>query len=60
MNTYFAKMKHYVHKFSIQYFKCREAKSRSRLNRLYTLLNVTNKPWTNIPMDFVLGRTLKG
>ena len=55
-------MKHDVHKFCSQYFKCKEAKSRSQPNGLYTPLNVRNVPWTNISMDFVLGlpHTKKG
>ena len=48
------KMKHDVHKFYSQCFKCKEDKSRLQPNGLYTSLNVPNKPWTNISMDFVL------
>ena len=59
---FWPKMKHDVHKFCSQCFKCKEAKSRSQPNGLYTPLNVPNEPWTNISMDFVLGlpHTKKG
>jgi len=52
---FWPKMKHVVHKFCSQCFKCKEAKSRSQSNELYTPLNVPNEPWTNISMNFVLG-----
>ena len=48
-------MKHDVHKVCNQCFKCKEAKSISQLSGLYTPLNVSNEPWTDIFMDFFLG-----
>ena len=62
MNILWPKMKHDLHKVCSQCFKCKEAKSRSQPNGLYTPLNVPNEPWTDISMDFVLGlpKTKKG
>ena len=59
---FWPKIKHDVHKFCSHCFKYKEAKSRSQPNGLYTPLNVSNEPWTNISMDFVLGlrHTKKG
>ena len=52
---FWPKMKHDLHKFCSQCFKCKEAKSRSEQNGLYTSLNVPNKLLTNISINFVLG-----
>ena len=50
-HLFWPKMKHDVHKYCSQNFKQKEAKSRSQPNRLYTPLNVGNKPWSNISMN---------
>ena len=52
---FWPKMEHDVYKFCSKCFKCKETKSRSQPNGLYTPLNVPNKHWTNISMKFVLG-----
>ena len=48
-------MKHDIQKFCSKCFKRKETKSRSQPNKFYTPLNVPNKPWTNISIQFVLG-----
>ena len=59
---FWPKMKLDVHMFCSQCFKCKEAKSRSQPNGLYTPLNVPNELWINISIEFVLGlpHTKKG
>ena len=52
---FWSTMKHDVHKFYSQCFKCKKPKFRSQPNGLYTPLNVSNKSWANISMDFILG-----
>ena len=52
---FWPKMKHDIQKFCSKYFKHKETKSGSQPNEFYTPLNVPNKPWTNISIQFVLG-----
>ena len=51
---FWPKMKYDVHKFCSQCFKGKKVKFRSKPNRLYTHLNVPNKSWTNICVNFIL------
>ena len=52
---YWLKMRKYVNKVWKQYFKCKEAKSKTQPHDLYTPLDVSRGPWIDISMDFVLG-----
>lgn len=55
-------MKHDVEKICERCVTCKKTKSRQQPHGLYTPLPVSNEPWVDISMDFVLGllRTKKG